>query len=53
LKPSRAGEIWLADAANQLAQEKDFYACEYEGKYYDTGTPEALLKTAVAFVNKK
>ncbi|PIT88624.1 MAG: UTP--glucose-1-phosphate uridylyltransferase [Candidatus Magasanikbacteria bacterium CG10_big_fil_rev_8_21_14_0_10_36_32] len=47
------GEIWLADAANQLSQEKPFYACEYEGKYFDTGNKLALLKTAMYFAKKE
>ncbi|MFA4831101.1 MAG: sugar phosphate nucleotidyltransferase [Patescibacteria group bacterium] len=52
LKPSREGEIWLSEAANALAQKRPFYAYEYEGKYFDTGNPRALLKTAVYFAEK-
>jgi len=52
-KPSRAGEIWLSDAANTLAQEKEFYAYEYEGKYLDTGNPRVLLRTSLYFVEKR
>ncbi|MFH0857705.1 MAG: UTP--glucose-1-phosphate uridylyltransferase [Candidatus Magasanikbacteria bacterium] len=48
----RDGEIWLADAANSLAQSKPFYAYEYEGKYFDTGNKLALLKTAIHFALK-
>jgi UTP--glucose-1-phosphate uridylyltransferase len=47
------GEIWLADAANILAQKKPFFAYEYEGKYFDTGNPVALLKTSMYFAEKK
>lgn len=49
---SRLGEIWVADAVNAYAQDKDFYSVVYEGKYLDTGTPEALFNTT-KFLNKK
>lgn len=49
---SRSGEIWVADAVNAYAQDKDFYSVVYEGKYLDTGTPEALFNTT-KFLNKK
>jgi len=42
---SRSGEIWVADAVNAYAQEHDFYSVVYEGKYLDTGTPQALFNT--------
>lgn len=48
----RGGEIWLADAANTMAQKKAFYAYEYEGKYFDTGNRLALLKTNIHFAMK-
>lgn len=48
---SRSGEIWVADAVNAYAQEKDFCSVVYEGKYLDTGTPEALFNTT-KFLNK-
>jgi UTP--glucose-1-phosphate uridylyltransferase len=49
----KGGEIWLADAANALAQEKPFFAYEYEGKYFDTGNPTALLTTSMHFAKKQ
>jgi len=52
LPVGRAGEFWVADAANQLAQIKPFFAYVYDGTYYDTGSPETLLKTAIHFANK-
>lgn len=52
-KKGRSGEIWLADAANALAREKDFFAYEYEGKYLDTGNQDALLNAASFFKSKK
>ncbi|MBI2990024.1 MAG: UTP--glucose-1-phosphate uridylyltransferase [Candidatus Magasanikbacteria bacterium] len=51
-KEGKGGEIWLADAANALAGQKPFYAYEYEGVYFDTGTKLALLKTAIHFAKK-
>lgn len=52
-KVGRAGELWLADTADTLARRQPFYAYEYEGIYFDTGTPEALLKTTLHFAKKK
>ena len=49
---SHSGEIWVADAANAYAKENDFQAYVYQGKYLDTGNPEALAKTT-KFLNKK
>lgn len=49
---SRSGEIWVADAANAFAQDQAFYSVVYEGKYLDTGTPEALFNTT-KFLNKQ
>lgn len=48
---SRSGEIWVADAVNAYVQEQDFCSVVYEGKYLDTGTPEALFNTT-KFLNK-
>jgi UTP--glucose-1-phosphate uridylyltransferase len=48
-KKGRSGEIWLAEAANTLARQKDFFAYEYEGKYLDTGNQDALLDAASFF----
>ncbi len=44
-KKGRGGEIWAADAANNLAKKKSFYALVYEGKYLDTGRVESWLET--------
>ena len=51
-KEGKGGEIWLADAADALARQKPFYAYEYEGVYFDTGSKLALLKTAIHFAKK-
>ena len=42
----------MADAANELLKQQDFYAYEYEGKYLDTGDNEKLLKTMNYFFKK-
>ena len=47
------GEIWLSDAANALAQKKPFFACEYEGQYFDTGNKIALLQTSIHLAKKE
>ena len=49
----KGGEIWVADAANELAHARPFYAVKYDGKYFDTGNEEALLKTTKYFYDKR
>ena len=46
----RSGEIWVADSANTLAKQQDFFAYEYEGKYLDTGDDKKLLETVRYFL---
>ena len=48
----KGGEIWVADAANEMLKQQDFYAYEYEGKYLDTGDGEKLLDTVNYFFKK-
>ena len=45
-------EIWVADAANNLAKKTKFLAYQYEGIYFDTGDKISLLKTAIHFAFK-
>ena len=52
-KPGVGGEIWLADAADRMAKEGNFYACEIDGKWYDTGNKLEYLKTVVEFALKR
>ncbi len=52
-KKGRGGEIWLADAANNLAKKAAFYALAYEGKYLDTGRVESWLETNEYFFDKQ
>lgn len=50
LKPTRGGEIWIADAIEQLIAKRDVYACELkDAKYYDCGNKLAYLKTVIDF----
>lgn len=50
LKPSKSGEIWIADAIDQLISKRDVYAVELKNaKYYDCGNKLAYLKTVVDF----
>lgn len=51
-KSGKGGEIWLSDAANAMAQKKPFFAYQYDGTYFDTGNPLALLKTSIHFAMK-
>ena len=50
LKPTKSGEIWIADAIEQLIAKRDVYACELKNaKYYDTGSKIGYLKAVVDF----
>jgi UTP--glucose-1-phosphate uridylyltransferase len=48
-KPGVNDEIWTIDAANRMAKEGNFYACEIDGKYYDTGNKLEFLKANIDF----
>jgi UTP--glucose-1-phosphate uridylyltransferase len=48
-KPSQGGEIWLADAINELARTEAVYACEFEGERYDPGDKVGFLKATVEY----
>ena len=41
------GEIQITDAMHLLLKQQSMYACEFEGKRYDTGTPLGMLKASV------
>lgn len=48
LKPSKDGEIWIAEAIDKLIEKRDVYAVELKNaKYYDCGNKLAYLKTVV------
>jgi UTP--glucose-1-phosphate uridylyltransferase len=45
----RGQEIQLTDALKRLLDQQKIYACEFEGKRYDTGTPLGWLKATMSF----
>jgi UTP--glucose-1-phosphate uridylyltransferase len=48
LKPSKSGEIWIADAIDELIAKRDVYAVELKNaKYYDCGSKIGYLKAVV------
>lgn len=50
IKPTSGGEIWIADAIDELITKRDVYAVELIGaKYYDCGSKAGYLKAVVDF----
>ena len=48
LKPTKSGEIWIADAIDELIAKRDVYAVELtNAKYYDCGSKFGYLKAVV------
>ncbi len=48
------GEIWVSDAADRMLNDgTPFYACKYDGQYFDTGNPEAMLKAQMHLAKKR
>ena len=48
LKPSKDGEIWIAEAIDELVKKRDVYAVELKNaKYYDCGSKLSYLKAVV------
>jgi len=48
LKPSKSGEIWIADAIDELIAKRDVYAVELKDcKYYDCGSKIGYLRAVV------
>ena len=48
LKPSKSGEIWIADAIDELIKARDVYAVELKSaKYYDCGSKIGYLRAVV------
>ncbi len=46
--PGRGGEIWIADAIDELIKKRDVYAVELkDAKYYDCGSKLSYLKALV------
>lgn len=50
LKPSKSGEIWIADAIDELIKKRDVYAVELkDARYYDCGSKIGYLRAVVDF----
>jgi len=50
--PGKGGEIQLTDGLALLLTQQAVYGYEFEGTYYDAGTPLSLLKASVALALK-
>lgn len=49
-QPGKSGEIWLADAINTLAHQRDVYAKEVTNlKYFDCGNKLEYMKATIEF----
>jgi UTP--glucose-1-phosphate uridylyltransferase len=52
--PGKSGEIWLSDAINTLAHQRDIYAKEATNlKYFDCGNKLEYLKATVEYALKR
>jgi UTP--glucose-1-phosphate uridylyltransferase len=51
--PGRNGEIQLTDGLKRLLERQAIYACEFEGKRYDTGTPMGMLKASMEYALRR
>ena len=50
IKPTKSGEIWIADAIDALIAKRDVYACELKNcRYYDCGSKVGYLQAVVDF----
>jgi len=52
LKPGQKGEIWLTDAINILARQRNVYAYEFEGERFDAGNKLDFLKATIHYALK-
>ncbi len=49
IKPGVGGEIQLTDAILKVCQDDAVYGMEYEGRRFDCGNKEGLLRASIAF----
>ena len=49
LETGANGEYQFSDAMLKLMQKQDFYACKFDGKYFDIGNQLGYLKANVDF----
>lgn len=47
--PGQGGEIWLADALNELAQRRPMFGYEFVGERFDPGDKLGFLKATVEY----
>ena len=53
LSKGAGGEYQFTDAMKNLMQKQDFYACKFDGKYFDIGSQIGYLKANVEFALKR
>ena len=49
LEAGANGEYQFSDAMRKLMQKQDFYACKFDGEYFDIGNQLGYLKANVAY----
>jgi len=52
-EPDKGGEIQLTNALKILKEQQAIYACQFEGKRYDTGDKLGFLKATVEFALRR
>lgn len=52
-KPGKSGEIWLADATDQLLKEEKIYGRVLAGNYWDVGNYMGFLKANIHYALKE
>ncbi|TVP97157.1 MAG: UTP--glucose-1-phosphate uridylyltransferase [Acholeplasmatales bacterium] len=50
-RPGAQGEIQISDAIDALAQEQPVYAYQFQGRRYDTGTPEGWREAVLGLLS--
>ena len=53
ISKSESGEYQFTDAMLNLMKKQDFYACKFDGKYFDIGNQVGYLKANIAFGLKR
>ncbi|MDD2435616.1 MAG: UTP--glucose-1-phosphate uridylyltransferase, partial [Bacilli bacterium] len=49
LKPGKGNEVQFTDAMKELMKTQDFYVCQYDGTYYDTGSKLGYMQANIDF----
>ncbi|MBQ3474610.1 MAG: UTP--glucose-1-phosphate uridylyltransferase GalU [Bacilli bacterium] len=53
LSKGAGNEYQFTDAMKSLMNKQDFYACKFDGKYFDIGSQQGYLKANVEFALKR